>query len=201
MLDEETGLEPRVVSASIVDPYLLLVRDDGSVYVAEMDNNNELEEVEKSSQGLTSTKWLSGSLYADHHGVFKPTANQSNSKPNSNVIMALLSSTGALHVSRRALLDESPCSKEYRLIDIQIYSLADLSVPLFAGEGLSYLPPFLSSDYTARRGTARESLKQLLIADLGDADSSSPYLIVSRSWRNFTCNLSNCNSCVMRMMI
>lgn len=37
----------------------------------------------------------------------------------------------------------------------------------------------LSADYAARRSAARETLTEILVADLGDEVSTSPYLIVS----------------------
>ena len=47
MMDEETGAEPRVVSASIADPFLMILRDDNSVFIAKIGSNDELDEVEK----------------------------------------------------------------------------------------------------------------------------------------------------------
>ncbi|RDA85954.1 hypothetical protein CP532_0798 [Ophiocordyceps camponoti-leonardi (nom. inval.)] len=159
MLDEETGAEPRVASASISDQYLLLLRDDGSVMIARMDANNELDEVEK-SDGLQSTKWVCGCLYNDSLGVFRSAEEDTTE----NVIMSLLSSTGALH----------------------IYALPDLAKPVFMAEGLTSIPPCLSADYTARRGAVRESVAEILVADLGDAVSYSPYLIVRHSSDDIT---------------
>jgi cleavage and polyadenylation specificity factor subunit 1 len=98
MLDEETGQEPRVNSASIADPYLLLVRDDSSVYVAQIDNNLELEEVEKEDKTLNSTKWLTGCLYIDTNGVFAEEAPKKGADPKATILMFLLSASGALHV-------------------------------------------------------------------------------------------------------
>lgn len=95
MLDEDTGAEPRVLSASITDPHLLLIRDDGSVLVASMDKNKEIEEVEKPDGPITSTKWSSGCLYKDTTGIFQATKGDDRGA----VMMFLLSSTGALHVS------------------------------------------------------------------------------------------------------
>lgn len=99
MLDEETGAEPRAVSASIVDPYLLIIRDDGSVFLAQIDSNNEIEEVEKTDSGLTSTKWVAGCLYKDSKGVFQSSFDGAAKKPSEEVMMFLLNSVGALHVS------------------------------------------------------------------------------------------------------
>jgi cleavage and polyadenylation specificity factor subunit 1 len=99
MLDEETGAEPRVVTASIADPFLLLVRDDSSVCVVEIDNNLELEELEKIDDNLLSTKWLTGCLYEDTTGIFAKVQSDKGAKPGENVLMFLLSGNGALHVS------------------------------------------------------------------------------------------------------
>lgn len=98
MLDEETGFDPRVVSASIVDPYLLLIRDDSSTYVAQMDKNNELEEIEREDKALATTKWLSGCLYHDRSGLFSEQADK-DQKPDNATIVCLLSAAGALYVS------------------------------------------------------------------------------------------------------
>ena len=99
MLDEETGLEPRVTSASISDPYLLLVRDDSSVFVAQIDNNNELEELEKDDQTLASSKWVAGCLYLDTDATFSEVPANNKSRAKESVMMFLLNAAGALYVS------------------------------------------------------------------------------------------------------
>lgn len=98
MLDEETGQEPRINSASIADPYMLLIRDDFSVFVAQIDNNMELEEVEKEDKILTTTKWLTGCLYVDSAGVFAEEVAAKGDKPKESILIFLLSTSGALHV-------------------------------------------------------------------------------------------------------
>jgi cleavage and polyadenylation specificity factor subunit 1 len=99
MLDEETGAEPRAVSASIADPFLLILRDDSSVFVAQMDSSNELEELDRDDATLTTTKWLTGCLYADPSGVFAEEVAGKGVKPAQSILMFLLSASGALHVS------------------------------------------------------------------------------------------------------
>ena len=99
MLDEETGAEPRAVSASIADPYLLIIRDDSSIFVAQMVGNNELEEVDKTDDVLLSTKWFAGCLFADTQGVFQPFQGDKGTEVGEKIMMFLLSSRGALHVS------------------------------------------------------------------------------------------------------
>ncbi|KAI1165692.1 CPSF A subunit region-domain-containing protein [Nemania serpens] len=164
MLDEETGAEPRIEYASIADPFILLIRDDASIFIAKMDNNQELEELEKDDTSLTSKKWITGCLYEDQYGVFLRTPGDKGTKFGENIVMFLLSKTGALYV----------------------YALSDLTTPLYIAEGLSYLPPILSADYAARRGTSRETLKEILIADLGDNTYSYPYLVTRNSQNDVT---------------
>ncbi|KAF4124810.1 cleavage and polyadenylation specificity factor subunit 1 [Geosmithia morbida] len=162
MLDEETGAEPRVLSASIVDPYLLLVRDDGSAFVAQMDSANELEEVEKTAEAeiLTSNKWTTGCLYKDTTGLFQETQGAVGEK----VVMFLVNSAGALYV----------------------YALPDLSRPIYVAEGLSCTPSHLSADYAVRKGTPREILSQIVVADLGDKVSQTPHLILRHTTDDLT---------------
>ncbi|KAF3764616.1 hypothetical protein M406DRAFT_278172 [Cryphonectria parasitica EP155] len=153
MQDEETGAEPRVLSASICDPYLLLIRDDSSAFVAQMNSDDELEEVDKTDSGLTSTKWVSGCLYADTTGAFGAAQGETGSR---NTFMFLLSNTGAL----------------------QVYALPDLSKPVYTAAGLSHIPPILTPEWVARRGTSKESISEILVTDLGDIVAKSPHLIL-----------------------
>ena len=68
---------------------------------------------------------------------------------------------------------------ELALIIYKIFRLPNLRKPVYCADGLSFLPPFLSTEFTVRRSSARESLKEILLAELGDATHKSPYLIVS----------------------
>lgn len=102
MQDEETGAEPRVLHASICDPYLLLIRDDSSAFIAQMNSDDELEEVEKPEGVLTSTKWVSGCLYADTKGVFGQKAVEDGEK---SIFMFMLSSTGSFQVRFQQLCE------------------------------------------------------------------------------------------------
>ena len=96
MYDDDTGAEPNIISASFADPFLLLLRDDCSVVVAQCDDNNEVEEIEKEEQSLASTKWIAGCLYSDTTGVF--ASDNKQKKSSHNYLMFLLSTLGALHV-------------------------------------------------------------------------------------------------------
>ncbi|SRR6266536_1990946 len=99
MYDDDTGAEPKIISASFADPFVLLLRDDASVYVAQCDDNNELEEIEREDDSLLTTKWLTGCLYTDSTGVFATVKSDKGQKAGENVLMFLLSAEGALNVS------------------------------------------------------------------------------------------------------
>lgn len=105
MLDEDTGLDPRVISASIADPYLLLIRDDTSISVWEMDKSNDLGDLDRDDPALSGNSWLSGCLYHDQDGVFSERT-EKGAKSSGDIIMFLLSALGALYVS--ATLAGSP---------------------------------------------------------------------------------------------
>ncbi|KAK3336811.1 CPSF A subunit region-domain-containing protein [Cercophora scortea] len=165
MLDEETGAEPRVISASIADPYLLLIRDDASILVlfarlSRVKLEYDLEELDKDDEALMSRKWLTGCLYTDANGVFDDetttAANKGSESVEPSILMFLLCADGALH----------------------IYRLPDLTKPIYVAKDLACFPPGLSADYTARKGTAKEKVTEILVADLGDTTYKSPYLVL-----------------------
>ena len=59
-----------------------------------------------------------------------------------------------------------------------MYRLPNLNKPVYLAEGLSFLPPFLSPEFTARRSSAKEALIEILVVELGDYTHKSPYMIV-----------------------
>ncbi len=109
MLDEDTGAEPRVNNASIADLFLLLVRDDASIFVAKLDKNLELEELEKDEGPITTTKWAAGCLYEDKYGVFADVQTDKGIKSGENVVMFLLSKAGCLYVRPRHPFSAKRC--------------------------------------------------------------------------------------------
>jgi cleavage and polyadenylation specificity factor subunit 1 len=108
MYDEDTGAEPKIISASFADPFVLLIRDDASIFVAQCDDNNDLEELDRVDDTLLSTKWLAGCLYWDSMGVFASGQSDKGIKVGENVMMFLLSAGGALHVSIRPANIQKP---------------------------------------------------------------------------------------------
>ena len=157
MEDEATGTEPQAVSASIADPYIFVIRDDSSVFVAKIRSSDyELEELDKTNSPLATTKWKAGCLYKDTQGIFQ-SSEATDAANEDKVVMFLLSASGAL----------------------QAFALPDLSKPVYVAEGLSSIPPFLSPKFVGRRGATRETLSELIVADIGDVVDKTPYLIVS----------------------
>lgn len=51
-----------VVHSSFSDPYLLIIRQDSSLQILEVDKSGDLDEVER-GDAILAQKWLSGSLY------------------------------------------------------------------------------------------------------------------------------------------
>jgi cleavage and polyadenylation specificity factor subunit 1 len=88
--DEETGEDLQIINASFADPYLLILREDSSVKVFKTNDAAELEDIDAS--GLTSTKWLTASL-------FKPSV-------MSEIYALLLTQEGGLRVSSHYTLIE-----------------------------------------------------------------------------------------------
>lgn len=60
-MEDDQGEDHSILNASFADPYLLILLDDSNVKLYKTSGGDEIEEVEAS--GLTSTKWLSASLF------------------------------------------------------------------------------------------------------------------------------------------
>src|SRR5438876_10335062 len=98
MFDDVTGAEPKIISASFADPYLLLVRDDSSVLILVSDESGEIEEFDR-SEALLSTQWLSGCLYTDRDGVLAASKESIRNPQRPDILMLLLTAEGCLQVS------------------------------------------------------------------------------------------------------
>ena len=102
MTDEATGAEPKVISASFADTYVLVVRDDASVMVLRAEEGGDLDELEQGDL-LRTNRWLSGSLYEDSNDTFRLESNESDAdeEESGTVLMFLLSDIGGLQVGGR----------------------------------------------------------------------------------------------------
>ncbi|KAL1895582.1 mRNA cleavage and polyadenylation factor subunit [Ceratocystis pirilliformis] len=159
MMDEETDAEPQIISASISDPYILLIRDDSSAFIAQMDSNCELEEIEK-GQAMAGTKLATGCLYSDVNGIFVPNKEPKNAK-TAAILAFFITTEGSL----------------------LIYNLPDLETPIYSADGITFVPDIFSPEYSKnKRGFVQEEIKEIVVANLGDRISQSPYLVLRNSF-------------------
>ncbi|TPX25049.1 mRNA cleavage and polyadenylation factor subunit [Coccidioides immitis] len=152
--DEDTSDELSVVSASFAEPYVLIVRDDQSLLLLQADKSGDLDEVNIDGI-LSSHRWLSGCLYLDKYHTFVPTKGQ-DQPLSDNILLVLLRADHTLF----------------------IFSLPTLTEPLCSVDGVDLLPLILSCEPPPKRVTYRETLSEVLIADLGDSISRQPYMIL-----------------------
>ncbi|PYI06271.1 protein cft1 [Aspergillus sclerotiicarbonarius CBS 121057] len=151
--DDDTNDERMAVSASLADPSLAILRDDSTLLLLQADDSGDLDEVELGDD-ITAGKWLSCCLYSDKSGVFSSIDPSANESVGGDMFLFLLSHDCKFFI--------------YRLRDQKLISVI---------EGIDGLSPVLSSEPPKRPG-ARENLIEAVVADLGDASSASPYLIL-----------------------
>ncbi|KAE8350582.1 protein cft1 [Aspergillus coremiiformis] len=151
--DEDTSEERVAIRTSLADPYLAILRDDSTLLLLQADDSGDLDEIELNEQ-MATTKWTSCCLYFDKIGVFSSTSEISDELTQRNMVIFLMSQDCRLFI--------------YQLPDQKLLSII---------EGVDCLPPVLSSE-PPKRSTTRETLIDAVVADLGDAWSSFPYLII-----------------------
>lgn len=64
---------------------------------------------------------------------------------------------------------------------LHVFAMSELEKPCYVAEALGFLPPLLTVDYVPRRSAAKATITEILAADLGDATSKTPHLIVRSS--------------------
>ena len=109
--DEDTSEERIAVSASLVDSYLAILRDDSTLLLLQADDSGDLDEVllDEGLAGLGS-KWLSCCLYCDKDGVFEAARPALDGPSKGEIFLFLLSLDCRLYVSGRVP------SKEYSIL-------------------------------------------------------------------------------------
>ncbi|KAL8685626.1 MAG: hypothetical protein Q9218_007644, partial [Villophora microphyllina] len=155
LADEVTGAEPKIISASFADPFVLLIRDDEKITVLRADESGDLDEVEQGAS-LQGKGFSSGSLYDDTNGVFRLESEIETEDDTGTVLMFLLTIGGGL----------------------QIFCLPSLEQYVYKADGLNFLPPFLTPEFSVRRSQAKEPLIEIMVTELGDATQKVPYLIL-----------------------
>ncbi|PWW76051.1 hypothetical protein C7212DRAFT_280229 [Tuber magnatum] len=170
MFDEETGEEgPSVHRARVCDPYVLLIKVDGSAAVYRMDSAN-LELAEERTDAIKFNKYQSGCIYASAGGTFILLDAPVENPKKDYYLLFLLTTEGGL----------------------QIYDLSNLATPSFTAESFSTLYPLLRADKPASPTTNREKHRskqliiEILVADMGDSVFKEPYLIARSSNNDLT---------------
>lgn len=103
MTEETTDVEPKALSVSFADPYLLIIRDDFSLFLINCDKNGELEEVEM-TEHVRGLQLTSGVLYRDQKGAFGASRRENDGDDSTlDIKLFLLTSEGGLHVSLAAV--------------------------------------------------------------------------------------------------
>lgn len=95
--DEDTSEERVAVSASFIDPYLVVIRDDASVLLLQADESGDLDEVSLPHE-ISTSQWRSACLYHDQHQVFDTA---SGGSARNKVLLFLLDSKCNLSVGCR----------------------------------------------------------------------------------------------------
>jgi cleavage and polyadenylation specificity factor subunit 1 len=64
---------------------------------------------------------------------------------------------------------------------LRVFAMSDMQKPCYVAEALSFLPPVLAMDYIPKRSAIKATITEILAADLGDATTKSPHLIIRTS--------------------
>lgn len=148
MEDEATGAEPKIISVSFADPYILVLRDDSSVIVLQADDSGDIEEIER-GDAILATRWLSGSIYK-------------SSVTDNKALVCLLSAEGGLHVGFSSARGTPPSSRiltNGRTTDIRVARIGEARIccrgPLFPP---SYVDSGVRSTARGYKGCAHGDL-------------------------------------------
>ncbi|CAI7651198.1 unnamed protein product [Penicillium pancosmium] len=147
--DEDTDEERVAVSASLMDPFIAILRDDASLLLLQADESGDLDEVALQDD-ISNLKCRSICLYKDKNHTF---TSASDPVDGGDTLLFVLTS------DYKILIIHLPDMKQLLLID-----------------GIDCLQPILSAE-PPRRSNTKETINEILIADLGDLWSVSPYLI------------------------
>jgi len=147
---------PMVTMTAFADPYLLLLRTDGSALALKVEERSGdvdiLEPPQESSWGRGG--WEAGCLSSS----VVPGREEGGVKTKTMVVAWLLrADSGALHGFLLPALEE-----------------------VYVAPALAFLPPFLAMDTPVRRG-GRAGVREILVADLGPANrvgGRKPFLVL-----------------------
>lgn len=93
------------MSASFIDPYLVIIRDDLSVLLLQADESGDLDEIPLSNE-ISSSQWRSGCLYHDNSQSFSVAGSSSKDTSEGEVLLFLLNLEYKLSVGGRQRKEE-----------------------------------------------------------------------------------------------
>lgn len=160
-MDEEAGTDAKATSASVVDPYVLIVKDDSSLLLMKADRSGELDEAELPAR-INGQKAISAVLFDDVMDTFDSRRFYDNTPGSHNVgsILAILGMDGSLG----------------------LYSLPNLSVQIFYCEGVPFLTTTLAKDPPLpKHWKSLDTLVEIAIADIGDSFDRKTVLAIRTS--------------------
>ena len=98
LFDENSGASPKVVAASIAEPFILLLRDDHGITLLRInDAGDDITEVAP-PHALMGIDWQSGALFDDADDAFHLPYEIDDAEDVGTVLMFLLGCDGSLHV-------------------------------------------------------------------------------------------------------
>ncbi|OCT51295.1 Protein CFT1 [Cladophialophora carrionii] len=156
VVDEEEGQLARATKAAFAEPYLALVKDDGTMAVLKADKAGELDEVDHATAFKDKTI-LSVSLYHDAGDFFQTSRLFGGAATSAGPILALMASDGHF------------C----------LLSLPNLRLQVFQCDSLPFLPThLLQNTQLPKHWRNKDELAETLLVDLGNKNDKRPYLVV-----------------------
>ncbi|EXJ58311.1 hypothetical protein A1O7_05736 [Cladophialophora yegresii CBS 114405] len=156
VVDEEEGQLARATKAAFAEPYLALVKDDGTMALLKADKAGELDEVGHPTAFKDKTV-LSVSLYHDPGDFFRTSRLYGGAATSAGPILALMASDGHF------------C----------LLSLPNLDLQVFQCDSLPFLPThLLQNTQLPKHWRNKDELAEALLVDLGNKDDRRPYLVV-----------------------
>ncbi|KAJ9610046.1 mRNA cleavage and polyadenylation factor subunit [Cladophialophora chaetospira] len=155
VVDEEEGQLARAVRASFAEPYLTLVKDDGTMTLLKADKAGELDEVGLPT-ALQGKAVLSASLFRDKSDSFQ-TSRLYTSSASAGPLLTLLTSDG----------------------HFRVLSLPNLALQVFQCDSLPFLPTYmLQNTQLPKHWRNKDDLAETLLVNLGNTNESRPFLVV-----------------------
>lgn len=158
IVDEDSGSEARIATAHIMDPYVVIVKDDNTALLLKADKKGELEEIEL-PEFPEVTKFVSASIFTDETNFFDTKRFYTKGKDSTGPcqLLTLLTEDGS----------------------IRLLSLPNIDINVFSYDKVDFLPSMLANDIPIpKHWRLRDALVEVLVANLGDRSYQSPHLIL-----------------------